>query len=77
MNAIVDYLGMFEVGSLNILNIFWHNNYAGHQVEAGMSDAADVMRDLLRKGLQVFIIIIIIIILGLQVKEFFFVPRAE
>ena len=36
-----------------------------------MSDAADVMRDLLRKGLQV-IIIIIIIILGLQVKDFFF-----
>jgi len=42
MNAIVDYLGMFEV-------------------EAGMSDAADVMRDLLRKGLQAEL----------------FVPRAE
>ena len=42
-----------------------------------MSDAADVMRDLLRKGLQVFIIIIIIIILGLQVKEYFFCTKGR
>ena len=30
-----------------------------NQVEAGMSDAADVMRDLLRKGLQVDIVIVL------------------
>ena len=29
------------------------NAHNDEQVEAGMSDAADVMRDLLRKGLQV------------------------
>ena len=32
------------------------------QVEASMSDAADVMRDLLRKGLQVISIFIIVVV---------------
>ena len=38
-----------------VLNNIIDNDNANNdeQVEAGMSDAADVMRDLLRKGLQV------------------------
>ena len=65
MTAIVDYLGMWQVRLAaltlstviiwKVLNNIIDNDNANddEQVEAGMSDAADVMRDLLRKGLQV------------------------